>query len=71
MSVQEVLEKARELSTEERMELIKALVDILMESAPTAHRHSLREFRGIGSHLDDGIDAQQHIDQLRDEWGAQ
>lgn len=69
MSVQDMLREAQKLSLEERKELVKALVDTLIEPAPQSQqRVSLRSFRGIGAHLYDGTDAQDHVDQLRSEW---
>lgn len=69
MSVQQMIEEARTLSIDERKQLVKALVDLLTEplEAPKKKR-SLREFRGLGAHLYDGTDAQEHVNQLRSEW---
>jgi hypothetical protein len=70
MSVQEMIQAAQTLSVAERKQLIKALVDMLAESAsahPTRKR-SLREFRGRGAHLYDGTDAQAYVNQIRSEW---
>ncbi len=70
MSVQEIIEKVRKLSIEEQKELFKLLVDIVAESqaeAPQKQR-SLRELRGLGKEIWAGIDAQEYVDQQRDEW---
>jgi hypothetical protein len=70
MSVQEMIQAAQTLSVAERKQLIKALVDMLAESAaahPTRKR-SLHEFRGRGAHLYDGTNAQAYVSQIRSEW---
>lgn len=70
MSVIEILEEIRALSIEERKQLMKLMVDTLTE-APTPDEpqaHSLKELRGLGKGIWEGIDAQEYVDQLRDEW---
>ena len=68
MTLLEVLNAARQLSVEERKELVKQLVDTLdiQESSPQKRR--LSELRGLGKELWQDIDAQEYLDQLRDEW---
>jgi hypothetical protein len=68
MSVQEMLQEARSLSTEERKELMKGLVDLLTEAPQTKVKRRISEFRGLGAHLYDGTDAQEHVSQMREEW---
>lgn len=68
MSIQEMIQEARTLSTVERKELIKALVDMLTEEAPPPKKRSLREFRGLGAYLYDGTDAQEYVNKMRSEW---
>lgn len=68
MSVQEMIQEARTLSIEERKQLMKALVDMLSDPPEQRPKRSLREFKGVGAHLYDGTDAQDYINQLRDEW---
>ena len=70
MSVQEMIRAAQTLSNDERKQLVKALVDMLAESAqqPPKQKRSLRDFRGLGSHRYDGTDAQAYVNQLRSEW---
>lgn len=66
MSVDAIIEQARELSDDERKQLIHALVDMI---PPTTHKkRKLRDYRGVGAHVYDGTDAQAYINQLRDEW---
>lgn len=70
MSVQDMLHEAQHLSHEERKALVKGLMDMLAESTQTVNKpkRSLREFRGVGASLYNGIDAQVYLNQIRDEW---
>lgn len=68
MSVQDMIQEARNLTLMERKELVKALVDLLTEETPSQQKRSLREFRGLGAHRYDGTDAQEYVNQLRAEW---
>lgn len=68
-SVQKVLEEAQQLTFEERKELVIALVDTLTQSTvPNPVQRSLRSFRGLGAHLYTGQDAQDYVNQIRQEW---
>jgi hypothetical protein len=69
MVVDEILEEIRMLSLDERKQLMKLMVDMLSETPQTPSRkHSLRELRGLGKEIWEGIDAQDYIDQQRNEW---
>jgi hypothetical protein len=73
MTIQHILREAELLSAEERRELIKSLVDTLAvgdaeSSSPKMDTHRLVELRGLGKEIWQGIDAQDYIDQMRDEW---
>lgn len=71
MTVTEIVEQAKTLSIQERKLLVKLLVDAL--DAPTIDtaapkKHSIMELRGLGKEIWEGIDAQEYVNQLRDEW---
>jgi hypothetical protein len=68
MTVAEILEQAQALSPEERKELVKLLVDTLDAEMKTAPRRRLSELRGLGKEIWAGVDAQEYVNQLRDEW---
>ncbi len=70
MNVQDILHEAQALSSEERRELIKLLVDTLTveKTGSWPKKHSLRELRGLGKEIWQGIDPQKYINQQRDEW---
>jgi hypothetical protein len=71
MSVQEIIEEARTLSIDQQKQLIKLLVDIVTEPPqPLKKQRSLRELKGLGKEIWAGIDAQEYIDQQRDEWDS-
>jgi hypothetical protein len=67
MTLQEMLQEARTLTADERRQLIKALVDQMVEPTPKTKR-SLRAFRGVGARLYHGTDAQAYVNELRREW---
>jgi hypothetical protein len=66
MTVAEILQQVELLSYEERKELMKHLIDKL-DAPPRKSRH-LSELRGLGHEIWQGIDAQQYVDELRNEW---
>jgi hypothetical protein len=69
MTFENLLQEVRSLSVDERKQLIKVLVDTLDQPAQSGQtQHSLRELRGLGKEIWQGIDAQEYINQLRDEW---
>ncbi len=43
------------------------VVVVIQPEEPRA-RHSLRELRGLGADIWKGVDAQQYVNRLRDEW---
>lgn len=66
MTVAEILEQAKALSAQERKELAKLLIDLLDTGAHPTRR--LSELRGLGKEIWEGIDAQDYVNRLRDEW---
>jgi hypothetical protein len=68
MTVAELLEQAKVLSAHERKELVKLLVDSLDVAEAPRRQRSLLELRGLGKEIWEGIDAQEYVNQLRDEW---
>ena len=69
MTVAEIMEQAKTLTAQERKELVKRLVETLDVSEPSAPRQRrLSELRGLGKEIWAGIDAQEYVDQLRNEW---
>ena len=67
MTITEILDQAKALSPQEQKELAKLLIDMLDVSSTLARRH-LSELRGLGKEIWEGIDAQDYVNQMRDEW---
>ena len=66
MSVLEIYEQhIKPLSREER-EQLEALMK--RENRDEAKTHSVMEFHGVAAHSRIGMDAQEYVNQLRDEW---
>lgn len=70
MSVQEMIQEAQTLSAEERVQLMKALADMMIEPKSDKPRktRNLMELAGLGAEIWEGIDAQEYVNQLRSEW---
>ena len=69
MTMAEILHQAKTLSMQERKELVKLLIDSLdvPDAAPRQQRR-LSELRGLGKGIWQGIDAQEYVNRLRNEW---
>ncbi len=67
MTVSELLEQAKTLERRQQRELIILLVDHLASQPPKPKR-SLLELQGLGKEVWQGVDAQEYINELRDEW---
>lgn len=65
-----MLREAESLTLEEQSQLIKLLLDRVLPSAERQADmpHSLKELRGLGKEIWEGMDAQDYINQQRDEW---
>lgn len=68
MIVFDIVEQAKVLSYQERKALVKLLVDTLDEPHATPTSRRLTELRGLGKEIWEGVDAQEYVNQLRDEW---
>lgn len=70
MTIAEIMQQAKTLTSQERKELVKLLVDSLdvTEATLSYPQRRLSELRGLGKDLWEGIDAQEYVDQIRDEW---
>ena len=67
MTVSEIIQVLRQLSAQERVEIMHALADTFTE-APTQTEHSILELEGLGTDIWQGVTAQEYVNQLRDEW---
>jgi hypothetical protein len=69
MTMAEILQQAKTLSMQERKELVELLVELLdVPEAALCQQRRLSELRGLGKEVWEGIDAQEYVDQLRNEW---
>ncbi|MDE2821309.1 MAG: hypothetical protein OXI40_16380 [Chloroflexota bacterium] len=72
MSVGELLRQAKALSPNERKELLNLLQELveldLAEIDEQKPKRSLFELVGMGKGIWQGVDAQDYVNQLRDEW---
>jgi len=64
MTFQELVKEIQQLSIDER----KALLNILSESIDEPKRYSILEFEGIAQGLLNGVDAQDYVNGMRNEW---
>jgi hypothetical protein len=65
MTLQDIMREVQQLSDEERKQLLTMLIDSLGESQKV---YDLIDFAGVGVHLADETDPQEHINRLRSEW---
>lgn len=58
------------LPLEDRLKLIAMLAQGLTQEgvAPEPPRRSLMELHGLGKEIWEGVDAQEYVNQLREEW---
>lgn len=67
MIYETLVAEIRQLPVADRKRLITDIVESLTEP-PIQKTHSILEFEGIGHSLYDGTDAQDEVNQMRDEW---
>jgi len=70
MTVEGMLEEIRELSVSERKHLISLIMDTFTESAVSSqsHKPSILDLEGLGAEIWEGVNADEYVRQLRDEW---
>jgi hypothetical protein len=66
MTLAEVMLEVKQLSRTEQT-LLRTVLNDLLEQEDKPHR-SLLELRGLGKELWEGVDAQDYIQALREEW---
>ncbi len=61
--------RIKSLTPEDQLLLLKLIVSGLAEGAvEPKKKHSVLEFAGAGAHNPIGMDAQEYVDKLREEW---
>lgn len=69
LTLEDIIREVRTLPIAERKRLIGLIIDTLTDQpAPPPARRSILEFEGVGAEIWRGIDAQDYVNQLRDEW---
>ncbi len=72
MTIAQIMEQAKILNQQEQKELIKLLVDALaverLAEVEPPKKHRLSDLRGLGAEAWKGVDAQEYVNRLRDEW---
>jgi hypothetical protein len=62
----------RWLPAAERLQLLVLIAESLAEENLLSHdappRHDIRELHGLGKEIWEGIDAQEYVNRLREEW---
>ncbi|MGL5939545.1 MAG: hypothetical protein ACRC2S_04035 [Waterburya sp.] len=66
--LQELLRKAEQLSPEEQVQLIEHLVHRIKRQQQNKPKRKLSDFYGIAPNLLGGQDAQEWVNELRQEW---
>ncbi len=66
--LQQVLQQIEQLTTEEQLEVISHATEQLKKRTVPPKKRKLSEFRGIAPNLLAGKDAQEWVNELRDEW---
>ena len=68
LSMYEVLQQAKALKPDERKELLRLLKKIVAVDDGEMPPPSLRDLRGKGKGIWQGVDVDAYINELRDEW---
>lgn len=71
MTIEELYaQEIRSRTTQERLRLLELVTRDLAEQNPVPHqkRASLLDLMGIGVHNPVGMDPQEYVNQMRDEW---
>lgn len=68
--LQRILNELNQLSSEEKRQVIRYLVsqEHPSESVDSQPRKSWQQFEGIFPNFSEGVDAQDRVNRLRDEW---
>ncbi len=69
LTLEDIVREVRTLPIADRKRLIGLIVDTLTDQEPSpSSKRSILEFEGVGAEIWRGIDAQEYVNQLRNEW---
>ncbi|HEU5440883.1 MAG TPA: hypothetical protein VFU88_16475 [Ktedonobacterales bacterium] len=66
----EILHDARRLEPAEQLRLAEQLIALARLRLSSPRPTSIKELRGLGKELWEGIDAQEYVNRERDSWGG-
>ncbi len=66
----EVLSAAQRLDPQDQLRLAEQLIALARRQIGPAKRRSIRELRGLGKEIWEGVDAQEYVDKERESWGG-
>jgi hypothetical protein len=66
----EILGDAKQLEPIEQLRLAEQLIELARLHLSTPRPTSIKDLRGLGKELWEGIDAQEYVHQERDSWGG-
>ena len=66
----QVLNQVQHLPPDDQLQLLEDLMNIVRQQITASEEplHSFLELEGLGQEIWEGIDAQQYVNQLREEW---
>lgn len=68
LTYEELLAQVRQLDPVEQASLLEELAGLVRQRLTAGRRRSIRELRGLGKEIWEGIDAQEYVNQERDSW---
>ena len=71
MTIETLLEEIRMLSSDDRQRLMQEIISMqqdVVSVSESPKTRSILEFEGVGAEMWAGIDAQEYVNKLREEW---
>lgn len=68
ITYQDALHITRQLALPERLQLLKALAEMIEQDMITLPPHTMRDIRGLGKELWAKIDVDAYLERERDTW---
>jgi hypothetical protein len=70
MTVETLLQEIRTLTPADRQRILQEIISMQrgVISVSETPEHSILEFGGVGAEIWSGIDAQEYVNKLREEW---
>ena len=68
VSYQHILMQVKQLEMIDLLRLVEAIANIAQQQAAAKPPRRIRELRGLGKEIWQGIDAQHYVNQERDSW---